>query len=150
MDAVTRTQILAGLDARDVEVNVRAATQIHKQSIKSDIPWLLEALKHESFFVRESAAWPLAELAGPSALPELFAAYQRGFDDGYDNDGFTAALIELAALHPLDTPPALQQLVAEGNEAVRGHAAWLLEFCEPPETQPTVQADGPASGGSAA
>jgi hypothetical protein len=51
-------------------------------------------LNDEDFLVPEAAAWPVSELAGPSAL-EKFVAYQRGLDQGHDNDGLTAALIDL-------------------------------------------------------
>ena len=34
----------------------------------------------ENFFIREAAAWPVAELAGPAALEKLRVAYQRGLD----------------------------------------------------------------------
>jgi HEAT repeat protein len=129
MDPAGRQSILDGLEAADVDANVRAAKELHERSTEADIPWLLELLKHESFFVRESAAWPLAELAGYNYLPQLFASYQRGFDEGHDNDGFSAALIECASLHLKETRDALRPLIQSKDEQLRDNATWLLEFC---------------------
>jgi hypothetical protein len=61
---------------------------------------------------------------------ELFQAYQRGFDEGHDNDGLTAALIELAAADPAGVRQVLEALVKSGNEAMRENAEWLMEFCQ--------------------
>jgi hypothetical protein len=72
----------------------------------------------------------LAELVGPTVLRELFAAYQKGFDEGHDNDGFTAALIELSALLPTETRAALLAIVGTETGALQDHAKWLLEFCK--------------------
>lgn len=129
MDQPRRQLIVEGLDANDVETNMRAAEQMHKESSLEDIPWLTQLLKHQDFFVRESAAWPLAELAGPTVLTEIFTAYQRGFDEGHDNDGFTAALMELAALHPAATTTALRDMIRSEDNAFLVHAEWLLQFC---------------------
>ena len=71
----------------------------------------------------------LSELMGSVALPELFSAYQRGFDEGHDNDGFSAALIELAAAHPVGVRGELNRLIASDDVAMRQNAIWLLEFC---------------------
>jgi hypothetical protein len=57
----------------------------------------------------------------------LLVAYQRGFDDAHDNDGFTTALIEL-----VETNKSASKKVLEGlaeDPAMRDHAMWLLEFC---------------------
>jgi hypothetical protein len=124
------SSIVAALDDEDVEACVEAAGRLHKESEVEDIPALLALLESNDFFVREAAAWPLAELAGVRLLTELFAAYQRGFDEGHDNDGFTAALLEIPALHPAEAKEALMRLIAESAEPTLGHATWLLEFCE--------------------
>jgi hypothetical protein len=80
----------------------------------------------------EAAAWPLAAIAGPSFLRELFVAYQLGFDEGHDNGGFSTALIELATLFPEEARQALSCLAASADEPVRGHAQWLITFCKAP------------------
>jgi hypothetical protein len=130
MDPTAWNEIVLALGERDVPTCVDAATRLHAEADINDVPRLKELLQNESFFVREAAAWPLAELAGPSALPELFAAYQRGFGEGHDNDGFTAALLEIPALHRTETKPALLLLMGFGGDKIREHAEWLLEFCE--------------------
>jgi hypothetical protein len=130
MEAKVLSSIEAALRDADVNTCVAAADRLHKESEVEDIPKLLALLGSTDFFVREAAAWPLAELAGARFLPELFMAYQRGFDDGHDNDGFTAALLEIPALHPQEVRSALLHLISINEEPMRGHAAWLLEFCE--------------------
>ena len=122
-------QVTAALGASSVEAMVEAASQLHREADLEDVPRLLELLQSDNFFAREAAAWPLAELAGPNVLSELFSAYQRGFDEGHDNDGFTAALLEIPSLHPLQAKSALLSIVGVANEPMLGHAKWLLEFC---------------------
>ncbi len=73
----------------------------------------------------------MTELAGVSHLPELLQAYQRGFQDGHDNDGFTAALIDLAESDPVAVAKALDPLTHSGDVALRDNAQWLLTFCTP-------------------
>jgi len=126
----TWNEIVALLTGTDMDAWVSAASRVHEESEPEDVPRLLELLKHESFFVREAAAWPLAELAGPSVLPELLLAYQRGFDEGHDNDGFTAALLEIPALHPSTTKAVLALIIQSNPEPTKDHAKWLQEFCE--------------------
>jgi hypothetical protein len=131
MDATAWDEVLADLAARDVDRNVAAASRLHTEATIEDVPKLLSLLNEGSnFFIREAAAWPLAELAGPTVLRELFVGYQRGFDEGHDNDGFTAALIEIAALYPREARVALSNIAASAEEPMRGHAQWLIEFCE--------------------
>jgi hypothetical protein len=131
MEATTWSTVVAGLSDPDVSACVKAAEQLQAEASMADVPNLLELLKSGDFFIREAAAWPLAELAGPKVLVELLLAYQRGFDEGHDNDGFTAALLEIPALHPTETRLSLRQIIGSSEEPMRGHAAWLLEFCEP-------------------
>jgi hypothetical protein len=129
-------QITAALVAPSVDAMVEAASMLHQEAEANDVPRLLELLQHESFFVREAAAWPLAELVGPRVLPELLAAYQRGFDDGQDNDGFSAALLEIPALYPAESEVAIKSFMATAKEPLLGHAKWLLEFCNPAGSGP--------------
>jgi len=137
-DAIKRTctmnpaawnEIASALEASDVLTCVEAASRLHAEAEIEDVPRLLALLQHDSFFVREAAAWPLVELVGPSVLSQLFSAYQRGFDEGHDNDGFTAALLEIPFLFPAETKRSLANLIKMGDEKTRGHAQWLLEFC---------------------
>lgn len=126
-------QITTALDSPAIEAMVQAASQLHCEAEPEDVQRLLNLLWHESFFVREAAAWPLAELAGPSVLPQLLEAYQRGFDDGHDNDGFTVALLEIPALYPSEARSAVTGIIATATGPLLGHAEWLLSFCNPPE-----------------
>lgn len=133
MDSITLTTLVSGLSDHNIDVCVNAAERLHKEAGIEDIPALLDLIHNDDAFVREAAAWPIAELAGARFLGELLTAYQRGFDEGHDNDGFTAALLEIPALHPRITRAALEQLLQVVSEPIRGHVHWLLEFC--PETQ---------------
>ncbi len=130
MKATAWSEIVAGLNATSVEVCVAAASRLHAEAGAEDIPNLLDLLNSGDFFIREAAAWPLAELGGPAVLIDLLAAYQRGFDEGHDNDGFTAALLEIPALFPEDTKTSLASIIAAAVEPMRGHALWMAEFCD--------------------
>lgn len=116
-------------NVEDIDRAVAACECLHRDSTVEDLPRLRELLGDKSFFVREAAAWPLSELAGAAALPELFGAYQRGFDEGHDNDGFSAALIELASADPDGVRQALDGLMQSDDSSMRENALWLLEFC---------------------
>lgn len=126
MDTIS---VLSRLQSPDIEVAVGAAEEVHHISTISDVPFLLTLLEHSSFFVREAAAWPLANLGVVTSIPELLVSYQRGFEDGHDNDGFTAALIEMAELHPIETRNALSKFIESAQEPMLGHAKWLVGFC---------------------
>lgn len=117
-------------DVDDVDAAVAAATELHTTASHEDVPRLVALLRDPSFFVREAAAWPLAELAGAAHLGELLHAYQRGLDERHDNDGFSAALLEMAAADPSGLRVALVPFLASADPELRGHAEWLIEFCE--------------------
>lgn len=121
--------IVSGLGNPDVPTCMQAASRLHASAAPEDISRLLSLLEGDNFFAREAAAWPLAELAGPAALPQLLKAYQRGFDEGHDNDGFSAALLEIPALFGPEATRAIAGLAQTAEGAMRGHAQWLLEFC---------------------
>jgi HEAT repeat protein len=116
-------------DAGNVDGSIAAAEELHKSAVAEDLPRLMSMLADPDFFVREAVAWPISELAGASALPALLAAYQRGLDDGHDNDGFSAALIELVAAHRAEAQAVLEHLAKSGGAEMRINAEWLLEFC---------------------
>lgn len=130
MDTSAWDALVAALESNDVEVAVAAASRLHSEASADDVTKLLDLLElGKDFFVREAAAWPLAELSGPTVLRELLVAYQRGFDEGHDNDGFTAALLEIPALHPAEARAALERLAVSETGPIREHAVWLMEFC---------------------
>ncbi len=116
-------------DVSDVEQVAAAATKLHKAATLDDLERLKSLLKDHDFVVREAAAWPVSELAGPAALEELLVAYQRGLDEGQDNDGFTAALIELVEANREQSGKILQVLAETGDGPMRANAVWLLGFC---------------------
>lgn len=131
MESQAWAEVLAGLAAQDVDICVAAAERLHTEASLADVPKLLELLRDGAdFFVREAAAWPLAELAGPKHLLPLLGAYQRGFEEGHDNDGFTAALLEITALFPSEAREALLDIMGTSDGTLREHARWLLTFCE--------------------
>jgi HEAT repeat protein len=115
----------------DTEVAVAAAQQLQEVATRDDLPKLMEMLNDEDSFLREAAAWPVSELAGPASLETLLAAYQRGMDEGHDNDGLAAALIGLVEKQPEASRETLQRLAGSGDKAKRDNAQWLLEFCHP-------------------
>ncbi len=119
-------------DHDDIDASLHAAERLHRDAAAADIPRLKALLLDESFYVREAVAWPLSALAGAAALPELLEAYQRGFDEGNDNDGFSALLMDMAATHPNGLRPVLDALAASGIAPLERNARWLLEFCDGP------------------
>jgi hypothetical protein len=131
MNSGTWSDITAALRRRDIDTCVAAASRLHKESTPEDVPSLLELLRTGDSFEREAAAWPLAEIAGVTHLHELLAAYELGFEEGNDNDGFTAALLEIPALYPIEARVELIRLESSAADPMRAHAAWLLDFCEP-------------------
>src|SRR5260370_36250402 len=108
-------------DTSNIDEAAAAATRLHKSATSEDLPRLMELLKDDDFFVREAAAWPVSELAGPAALEALLAAYQRGLDQGHDNDGVATALIELMAANRGSSQESLHGLVEAQNGDMRQH-----------------------------
>jgi HEAT repeat protein len=128
-----RHQLVRDLRHGKDETQFLAANRkIHKASTRDDLPWLMSLLHDPAFTVREAAAWPISELAGVSALPELLRAYQRGLDDGHDNDGLSTAQIELVESDMAAARRALNDLAESGDPAMRDNAKWLIEFCREP------------------
>lgn len=122
-------EIVSGLRNPDVPACVEAASKLYAGAAREDIPQLLPLLESDDFFVREAAAWPLAALAGPALLPQLLKAYQRGFDEGHDNDGFSAALLEIPALFGAEAARAIAGFAGTAEGTMKDHALWLLGFC---------------------
>lgn len=130
MNAAAWSETVAALQSRDVDICVAAAARLHEDATPENVPALLELLKTGDSFEREAAAWPLVEISGASHLCELLAAYQKGFEEGDDNDGFTAALLEIPALFPIEAKWELTKLGSAASDPIGAHCLWLLEFCE--------------------
>jgi hypothetical protein len=116
MNAAAWLETVAALRNRDVDTCVAAAARLHKEATSEDIPSLLELLRTGDFFEREAAAWPLAEISGAVHLCDLLCAYEKGFEEGHDNDGFTAALLEIPALYLSDAKSELTKLAGAASD----------------------------------
>jgi hypothetical protein len=128
-----RHQLVRDLrQVKDEAQFLAASKKIHDASTRDDLPWLMSLLNDPAFTVREAAAWPISELAGVLALPDLLRAYQRGLEDGHDNDGLSTALIELVEGDVAAAQRSLNDLAESGDSAMRDNAKWLLEFCQEP------------------
>jgi len=114
----------------DSQVFILALDAMRKEAKPSDLPLLLSLLKDKSPLVREAAAWPIAEIEGLNALRDLLLAFQGGVDDGCDQDGFAALLIDLVSTNASDAIPRLQALLRDREPAVKENARWLLDHCE--------------------
>ncbi len=123
--------LVVAIKGDDIESMVEACERLHREAEVEDIPKLVELLKDKDFVVREAAAWPLARLGATHTFEQLFLAYQRGFNEGHDNDGFTTALIELAELHAEDSRKSLADLQTRPNPVLQRYSSWLLTFIGP-------------------
>jgi HEAT repeat protein len=122
--------LVQDLHAADVDRAVAAAQRLQAACTLEDVPRLVDLLKDDSFFVREAAGWPLSDLGATAALPDLLEALHRGFEDGHDNDSLSAALADLAEMHPEAAAVVLHQVLESSQFHLHEHAKWLLEFCE--------------------
>jgi hypothetical protein len=120
-----------GLYGTDPISAANSAQRLDREATANDLQRLRELLSGGDAFVREAAAWPISRIVGAPAMRELLVAYQRGFDEGDDNDGFSTALIELATADPSGCREALLALAEADIASVRENAVWLLQFCEP-------------------
>jgi HEAT repeat protein len=123
--------IVVALRDSNADIAASAAARLQKKASAPALPRLVALLDDEDSFLREAAAWPISELAGLSYVRELLIAYQRGFDDGYDNDGFSTALIDLVEMNPSESKSILQHIAKDENPVLRQNAIWLLGFCSP-------------------
>lgn len=129
MDDIRWKLLVDHIQGEDIVLMVEASECLIKEATLDDVPRLLELLNHKNFVVREAAAWPLACIGGPDFLPQLFSAFQCGYDEGLDNDGLQTALIELVMLHPQAARQKLEDLQVSNDSVNSKYATWLLEFC---------------------
>lgn len=131
MDEVRWNELMAALrDRDDIERAVDAAQSLQRESTLEDIPRLRDLLKDKDFFVREAAAWPLSDLDVTDALSDLLDALRKGEDDGHDNDGLAASLMDLAERNPDQCLAMIEKVLESGNPRIREQAEWLRQFCE--------------------
>ena len=109
----------------------QAAKRIQDSSTPADVPMLIELLKDSDFVVREAAAWPLSDMGRVETLPDLFIALQRGFEEGWDNDGLLAAISDMACLYKSEVKTKLIEMSEGADENLNENIEWLLEYCEP-------------------
>ena len=121
--------MLADLRSPDLTLASLAMAKLKDEASDVDIPRFIALLEDESFVLREAAAWPLSDLGVVSALPALLRAHQRGSDEGHDNDGLSAALIDLVEGNPTEARLVLRDLLATSDDDIKERAEWLLEFC---------------------
>lgn len=123
--------ILSNDEAHDEFEKIESHERLSAIAVKDDLPELLAALKSDrnDFFTRELLAQPISELGGAECLVELFEAFQKNFDEGHDNDGFSNSLIEIASIEPEKCRIELMKLLAVPDFKHKEHAQWLLEFC---------------------
>ncbi len=112
----------------DGNTAVTAAAEFQSAASLEDVPRLIQLLDDESFFVREAAAWALSDLGQVDLLPQLLTAYNRGIAEGHDNDGFSAALIDLVQSNAVESQAKLSSLRRGDNSELRDTSAWLLSF----------------------
>jgi HEAT repeat protein len=121
-------QLVQDLQSPDVKRAVRAYAEISEVADESHVPELYSLLNDESFFVREAVASSLARLEGVAALPHLFQAYTRGFQEGHDNDGLTATITEFLEENQEEATPLLLDMLKSTDPETRANAAWALGF----------------------
>ena len=122
-------------DLRDNEISTgdvyaKACEKIRREARHEDLPMLRSLLADQSALVREAVAWPIADLEGLPALRDLLVAYQRGLDDGQDNDGFTALILDMVTEDTSAARDHLRSLARDADSQVRENALWLLSHCE--------------------
>jgi len=115
----------------DIRLAIKAGRALSKMAKASNVPDLYALLQHESFFVREEVARPLARLEGAKALPALFQALNRGEQDGHDNDDLITTMIELFESHKREVAQLLLVMLKSDHASTRADAAWALSFVVP-------------------
>jgi HEAT repeat protein len=131
------TRLVQDLESDNVDVAVRASEELSELADETNVSELYSLLENDDFFIREAAAFPLARLDGVRALPALFRAYTRGFQDGYDNDGMTAAIGDLLESCQRAALPLLEKMLLDQDKEVRANSAWALGFVTE-QTSPNV------------
>jgi hypothetical protein len=98
-----------------------------------DLPILIEEIRSPTsdFFVRESLALPIIRIGGVKFLPDIIYAFDLNLKENYDNDGFSAFLVELAESDQSGCQAELDKILKSKDESLKESAKWLMEFCDP-------------------
>jgi HEAT repeat protein len=102
-----------------------SAEKLYREATEENVPRLLTLLSDDEAFVREAAAWALSRLGQVRLFRDLLVAYQRGLNDGLDNDGFSAALIDLVEINRKESAAELSLLALDSIAHIRENAIWL-------------------------
>jgi hypothetical protein len=115
----------------DVDGVLKAFERLNSMATEIDLPALVVAIQSpkNNFWTRELFAEPISHLGGTDYLGPLLEAAQLGLDEGHDNDGFDARLIDIAYSEPEKCRAKLEELLARDDFKHRELANWLLEFC---------------------
>lgn len=98
-------------NSKDVDLAFRASQFISEYADESCVPDLYALLQDENFYIRETAADPLARLEGINALPALFMMLTRGEEDGHDNDGICEIIGSLIESDKKEALPLLLEML---------------------------------------
>lgn len=93
-------------------------------------------LAREDFYGRDVIGEVLAGIAGLDALPVLLRASAR--DLGDDQDTFQSLICELLERDPVRARPAVLDLVAADDAALRATGVWALDFIVSDEDLPRL------------
>ena len=124
----TWDQAVSAINSPNVELAVEASEELYKLADPSRIPELYRLMNNPSFFVREAAAAPLAELEGAKALHAMLTALERGHQDGHDNDGLLNTVTGLLEANAETCRLVLLGMLGSDNKLDREHAAWAWGY----------------------
>ena len=114
----------------DVHLWVEAVQLLDRLATRERLGELEALLRHEAFCVREAAATPYAKLLGAASLPLLLEAWDRGLEDGHDNDGLSSDVTGVVSLYKAEAVPILAEMFRSKSPRDRAHAAWLWGYLE--------------------
>lgn len=112
----------------DIDRAAEACEKIAQVADESHVADLYALLQDANFFVREAVTVPLARLEGLKALPALFHALTRGFNEGCDNDSLSSTIADLLEDNQAAAAPILLDMLTAAESETRANAAWALGF----------------------
>jgi hypothetical protein len=134
----------------DIDINgvLDAFYRLNAVASREDLPLLLHAMRspRNNFWTRELLSEPIARLGGSAVLEPLFVAFAANVEEGHDNDGFAAFLIQIAETDPEGCIAECNRLLALPSFQHGDLAKWLLTFTNTGHNQAaTVQPDPAAA-----